>query len=287
MKKSKFFYNARIIFLWIVGSLIFSVSINTFTVPGNFIQGGMTGISLMLHHTLGTPVGLTALILNIPLFVWAYKKAGKIYFIKSALATAISSITIDVSARFLPVYTGDKLLSAIFAGLLCGVGLGIIYISGATTGGSDLAAYLILQNKPSLSVGRLIFIIDAIICAVAVLVYGSLESAMYASVLIYTSGRIMDATLDGAGLSGGRVFFIISEKARQLSDAITSKALRGVTVINGQSYYSGQNKNILVCAVRRHEISKMYTLISLVDKNSFVFVCPASDIKGYGFSKGS
>ncbi len=269
--------------LWILGSLMFSASLNIFTLPGNFIQGGLTGVSLMFNHVFGTSVGTVMFLLNIPLFIWSYKKAGAVYTLRTLCATIICSTLIDVLAQFLPAYTGDRLLGALFAGVLCGAGLGLIYIGGATTGGSDLAGFLISKKSSGISVGKLIFIIDACICLMAIFVYKSLESGMYGVIMTYISGRFMDALLDGAGFSGGRVFFIVTNNKDTLCRAIACDALRGITLLDATGYYSGQSKNLIVCGVRRHEISKMYSIIRSYDKDAFVLVCPASDIKGLGF----
>ncbi len=274
---------AKDVCLWILGSLLFSASLNIFTVPGNFIQGGLTGVSLMFNHAFNTSVGTVMLLLNIPLFVWSCKSAGLAYTLRTLCATIICSILIDALSPFLPVYNSDRLLGALFSGVLCGAGLGLIYIGGATTGGSDLAGFLISRRSGGISVGKLIFIIDACICLAAIFVYKSLESGMYGVIMTYISGRFMDALLDGAGFSGGRVFFIVTNNKNTLCNAISHGALRGITVLDAKGYYSGQSKNLIVCAVRRHEISKMYSIIRSFDKSAFVFVCPASDIKGLGF----
>lgn len=284
MKKRGTFLIFRDLFLWAVGSLMFACSVNIFTVSGDFIQGGVTGIALMINRIFHTPVGTTMFILNIPLFIWAYFEAGKRYVAKTAAATFISSFAIDFTAPFLPVYTGDRLLSALFAGLFCGAGLGITYISGATTGGSDLAGFLISKHKGGISVGKLILIIDAVICFCAVFVYNSFESGMYAAVLIYVTSRVMDTILDGTGFSGSRIFFIITENDTSLCEEIRKRVLRGVTVLYGKGSYSGKDKKILLCAVRRHEISRMYAIVKSADPDAFILVCEASDIRGFGFS---
>lgn len=285
MKKVKNFALFRDILLWTVGSLLFSASVNIFTIPGGFIQGGITGISLMFNHAFGTSVGGVMFILNIPLFIWAYRSEGKKYTLRTFAATIISSTLIDITSKFMPHYSNDRLLGALFSGILCGAGLGLIYIGGATTGGSDLAGYLISKRKAGFSVGKLIFTIDACICLAAVFVYKSLESGMYGLIMTYISGKFMDALLDGAGLSGGRIFFIITEKKQEICREITSKALRGITVLDAEGFYSGRRKKLLLCAVRRQEISKMYSLVRSADNSAFLLVCPASDIRGFGFSK--
>lgn len=271
--------------LWLVGSVLFAASVNVFTLPGGYIQGGLTGISLMLNRVFGTGVGAAILVLNIPLFIWAYRDAGRKYAFKTAAATLISSAVIDLSQPFMPQYCSDRLLGAIFAGILSGAGMGLIYIGGASTGGSDLAGYLISRRKSGFSVGKMIFAIDAAICLAAVFVYKSLESGMYGLILTYVSGRFMDALLDGAGFSGGRVFFIITENPDRLCREINGRAVRGVTVLNGSGFYSGRKKSVLMCAVRRHELSRMYSIIKETDVGAFIVVCPASDIRGMGFSR--
>ena len=283
MKKAYLGY-ARDAFLWIIGSMLFALSVNSFTVPLGFVQGGLTGVALMLNRLFGFGVGTSILVLNIPLLAASLSIAGKSFTLRTFAATLISSAVIDVSAYFLPTYGADKFLGAVFSGILSGVGLGLICLGNASTGGSDLAGILISKRKKGLSVGKLIFALDALVCLVGTFVYGNAESGMYGLVLTYVCGKLMDAVLDGAGASGGRIFFVVTDNPNDVCAEIQKRAVRGVTVLPAVGYYSKRKKSMVVCAVRKREIARIYSAVGGADKNAFMLVCPANDIRGFGFS---
>ena len=283
MKKAYLGY-VRDVFLWITGSVLFALSVNSFTVPLGFVQGGLTGVALMANRLFGFGVGTSILVLNIPLLFASRSIAGKGFTMRTFAATLVSSAVIDLSALFVPEYGGDKFLGAVFAGILSGVGLGLICLGNASTGGSDLAGILISKRKKGFSVGKLIFALDALVCLAGMFVYGNIESGMYGLVLTYVCGKLMDAVLDGAGASGGRVFFVITDNPHAVCTEIQKRAVRRITVIPAVGYYSKQKKSVVVCAVRKRESAKIYSVVGGADKNAFVLVCAAYDIRGFGFS---
>lgn len=283
MKKAYIGY-VRDVFLWIIGSVLFALSVNSFTVPSGFVQGGLTGVALMINRLFGVGVGTSILVLNIPLLFASFGIAGKGFTLRTFAATLVSSAVIDASAPFAPVYGTDKFLGAVFAGILSGVGLGLICLGNASTGGSDLAGILISKRKKGFSVGKLIFALDALVCLVGTFIYGNAESGMYGLVLTYVCGKLMDAVLDGAGASGGRIFFVVTDNPHAVCTEIQKRAVRGVTVLPAVGYYSKTGKSMVVCAVRKREIAKIYSAVGGADSGAFMLVCPANDIRGFGFS---
>lgn len=264
----------------IIGSLIYSISINTFTAPNNLAPGGVTGLATMLNHIIRLPIGIGMMIFNTPLFIWAYKKEGNHVF-SSLTASLICSLAIDITFPFLPHFTDDLLLAALFGGVFSGLGLGIVLMSGATTGGSDLAANLISKSKPHISVGKLMLLIDCGIIFISAFVYRNFLLPMYALIMVYITGKVIDTLIYGA--KAGKLLFIISDKSNEISENVLLSLERGVTKLYGTGAYTGKSSNILMCAVRRHEISKIYTIVKNIDKNAFFIISDAAEIHGSGF----
>lgn len=278
---SLFKNNIASIFAYIIGSFLFAVSINSFSAPNNITAGGFTGIGIMANYLFRIPIGTLTFILNLPLFIWGYKQRGKNFIMKTLSATFISSAIIDISAKFLPVYSGDLMLASIFAGVLSGAGLGFIFLFGGTTGGTDLAASLISYYFRRLSLGKLIMFIDSIIILLSAVVYKNIETPMYAAIVAFLSTKIIDAVLYG---KSEKMLLIISAEYRQITDMLLYKAERGVTLLQAQGGYTGNSKMAVMCAVERSEAYKIYTLIHKIDNNAFVVTLDTSEISGNGFN---
>lgn len=270
----------RNILYQIIGSLIYAVSVNMFTAPNNIAPGGVTGLATMLNYISDVPIGTGMIIFNAPLFVWAYKEEGK-KVLATLVASLICSAVIDATSPLLPGFTNDLFLAAMFGGIFSGLGLGIILMSGATTGGSDLAANIISKKKPHISVGRLMLFIDCAVIFVSAVVYKDYVLPMYALIMVYITGKVIDTLV--CGTKSGKLLFIISEKSKEISDYILLSLERGVTKLCGTGAYTGKTSDILMCAVRRDEIGKIYEVVNKIDKNAFIIISDASEIRGMGF----
>ena len=182
----------------LAGSAVYAVEVNAFTAPNNIAAGGITGVATMLNYLWGTPIGLVSFLINVPIVLWAVVDIGYKLVAKTVAAIALTSVMIDLFSRFVPAYHGDPILVALFAGLLEGLGLSLIFIRGATTGGSDLVARLLGRRLPHLSMGKLMLAVDGVVVAVSAFVFGSVENAMYACIVIFVSTKLIDAILYGA-----------------------------------------------------------------------------------------
>ncbi len=264
-----------------VGAFIYSVSVNTFTAPNDIAPGGVTGLATILNHISGIPIGTGMVLFNAPLFIWAYKEEGKKVF-STLAASLICSVVIDITYPFLPHFTGDLFLTAMFGGVLSGLGLGTVFMTGATTGGSDLAANIISKKKPHISVGRLMLYIDCAVIFISALVYKSYILPMYALIMVFITGKVIDTMVYGT--KSGKLLFIISEKNEAIAKAVLTSLERGATKLCGTGAYTGKSSNILMCAVRQHEISKIYKIVNANDKNAFIILTDAAEIHGSGFT---
>lgn len=267
----------------IAGSMIYAVSINAFTAPNNIAPGGLTGIATMLNYMFGTPIGLVIILLNIPIMLWAVYEIGYKLVTKTLIAVLVSSVCIDLFALFIPAYKGDNILVSVFAGVLQGLGLSLVFLRGATTGGTDMIARLINHRYRHLPMGKLMMVVDGIIVVISAFVFKSIESAMYACIVIFLCASLIDSILYGADSGNGKTFFIISSKAHKIGGRIITELERGVTYIPTKGGYSEQPGDMLLCAVRRFEVFRMNTIIREEDKDAFVIVGDAREISGEGF----
>ena len=268
------------IFVFVMASITFSVGINCFLARNNILNGGFTGIATMLNYLFEIPIGTAIFVMNVPLLLIALKKLGIKFIFRTFLVIGISSIIIDLGA-FLPVYKNDLLLSSIFGGVLSGLSLGIIFMRNATTGGVDIIAKLIKIKYPHITLGKSIFILDAIVIIAGGFVYGNFESMLYASVAIFVSAQVLDYVI--FGISRGAMIMIISDKNDEIRNMLIGDLDRGVTVLKGQGGYSKQDKNILLCACYDNQAHKLIKKIKSTDENAFFIVTQSKQILGNGF----
>lgn len=282
-KKVKDFILDGLFFL--VGSFIFAISVNTFTAPNNIAPGGLTGIATMLNYIFGIPIGTVTLLMNIPIFLWGFFEVGYRFILKTIVATVVSSVMIDLTVNILPHYQGDMLLTTVFGGFFSGLGLALIFVRGGTTGGTDLIANLISLRVRHLSLGRLILIVDMIIVIASAFVYGSYESPLYATIVIYITSKVIDVVLYGADIGTGKILFIVSRKNEEIAEKIMQILGRGVTELYSRGAYTKQDGEVLLCAVSRQEVYKVYDIIHSVDPDAFTIVGDAGEISGEGFKE--
>lgn len=285
------------LFAYLIGGILFAVSINSFVAPNHIAQAGFTGISLIFNHFLNTPVGLTITLLNIPFLLWAFVQNGFRFIARTIVATFfIVNVIIDLTAAQpanyfgyampnfpLPQYTGDTMLAAVFAGITAGIGLAIIFIRGGTTGGSDLVGALISKYIPFISVANIIMFIDISIVVISAAVYNSVESFMYAIVTTIIYSKIIDMILYNTDVGNGKLMFIISNNSKEISDNIRTQINRGVTLLKSRGGHSGTEGETVMCAVRPNQVHKIYDIVHNIDKEAFIVVSNAGEIKGKGF----
>lgn len=266
--------------VFILGGALYSIAVNCFLSRNNILNGGFTGTATILNYLFDLPIGTVLFIMNIPIFIVAFKKLGARFVLRTVWATFISSALIDVGV-ILPVYRNDLLLSSLFGGALTGVALGIIFIRNATTGGVDIIAKLIQLRYPHISIGRSILFFDAAIVVLGGLVYRNFESMLYAAVVIFVSAQVLDYII--YGVSRGAMIMIITEKSDEIRRMIINDFNRGVTVLKGQGGYSGTDKNVLLCACYDNQTQKFIKKIKSVDEKAFFIVTQSKQILGEGF----
>ncbi|MBE6729879.1 MAG: YitT family protein [Ruminococcaceae bacterium] len=280
MKIKKLFID---LLFYIVGSFIYSVALTMFISPAQISPGGFTGLALIINYLIKIPTGMTIFILNIPLVLIAAKKFGKHFILGTAIATSILSLIIDICEKFIGAFEGDLILSSIFGGILMGVGLGLVLFRGATTGGIDIIGKLINDRFPFVSIGRTILLGDTAVIILSAIFHRNFSASLYSAVTVFITSVVVDKILYGS--DGGKLIYIVTAKAKEISKKIITEVGRGVTIIEGTGAYSGENRQMLMCAVRVHQVSVVSKLAQSEDEGSFIIVCDATEIRGYGFNK--
>ncbi|MBQ9861890.1 MAG: YitT family protein [Clostridia bacterium] len=268
---------------YIAGSLLYAVSVNCFSVPNHIAPGGVTGVATMIHYALPTaPIGLTILILNIPLLVAAWLCISRTFTVRTLLCTALSTVVIDTLTPLLPIYKGDMFLVSVMGGVLSGVGLGLIFLRGGSTGGTEIAARLLERRFPYVPVGRLILTVDAVVIVVSAFVFNNVENAMYAVVLTFVASTLIDALVYGG--AGGKLVLIFSKQQEKITAAVLQTIHRGVTKLRSRGGYTGEDSEVLLCAVRRTQVYPLRQLVAKIDPAAFIVITSAEEVLGNGFA---
>ena len=267
--------------LMVVGTGLMALAIQCIYDPVGLVTGGFTGVAIIAKYVTKGAVllWLTNLVLNVPLFLLAALIKGKKFVARTAVATVLLSAWLYV----IPLWNlaeGDYVLSAIFGGVICGVGMGMVLLARATTGGTDMLAALIQHKLRHYTIMQIICVIDGIIVAVGIYSFG-VKAALYAIVAIYVTSKVSDTLMEGMKYS--KAVFIVSDRYKEISDAIMTQMDRGVTGLDAVGMYSGDEKCMLYCVVSKKEIVVLKEIILKIDNNAFVIVTDAREVVGEGF----
>lgn len=271
----------------VAGALLYATAVSLFVNPLKFVAGGVTGLGILVNYLVPViSTGTFVFIANIPLFIISWKKFGFNFIARTIFATALVSVFIDILAELGEKYGWffageEKLVGAIFGGILAGAGLGIVFLGGATTGGLDILARLLRLKFPHLSVGRLILICDFTVVLLSGIVYKSVESILYSIIIIFLSSLAVDHIV--AGRSHSKLMFILTDSYEEVTRDIIAICGRGVSVISAQGGYTGQERKLLMCVVRTHEVSRVRKVVAKYDEKPFIIITDSSEVLGQGF----
>lgn len=279
----------RVLWTWLVitvASAIYAVGFNWCYKPNDIAFGGITGLAQIINAILPwAPIGMVVILLNVPLFLLGWKLLGGKLLVTSLYSMAISSIFLDLLDLVYQFPPMDPMLATIFGGVLLGGSLGLVFLMGATTGGTDLMARLLKLRFAWLPMGRLLLIVDLVVIVAAAVAFQSLNSALYGLVALYISTIVMDGVL--YGLDNAKVAYVISDHSEQITKVITHDLDRGVTVLSGQGGWSKTEKQVLLVAFKQKEIVRLKAAVKEVDPSAFLIVCPAHEVLGEGFREYS
>ena len=269
-----------------LGAVIYAVGFQFFLYPNNITSGGVVGTSMIINQLTGMPVGVMTILLNIPLFIIAWRHFGLDFLIGSLVGMGLSSVLVDVFAGFDLSFTDDPMLAAVIGGAVKGMGLGMIYYVGGTTGGIDIVVKILRKKLASVNFGTIMLSLDTIIIAIYAMVLGRYESAMYSLIAMYVTTKVVDLVL--YGIDNACLCYIISDSTEEITREIVSGPLhRGVTLLEGRGAYSGAHRDVMMCVIKRQQIGQLKRLVRNVDEKAFFIVTNAKNVFGNGFESFS
>ncbi|WP_010630496.1 YitT family protein [Sporolactobacillus vineae] len=264
-----------------IGVFFEAISLESFLVPNKIIDGGVTGISIMMTHLSGLPIGIFLIIFNFPFFIVGYKQMGKTFTVTSACA--VTALALLTTFSGIPQFTNDLLLAAVFGGIIMGIGVGLVIRNGGSSDGTEILAVLFNEKTP-FSVGEVVMFINIFILGSAGFVFGW-NYAMYSLIAYFIAFKMIDITSEG--LESSKAVWIISDLHQEIGDALNDRLGRGVTYLNGEGAYTGNDKNVIFTVISRLEEAKVKNIVDSIDKNAFLAISDIHDVKGGRFKKRS
>ncbi|MFI3226300.1 MAG: YitT family protein [Clostridia bacterium] len=267
-----------------IGCFLYAIGISVFFQPNEIAPGGFSGMAVIVNYLTNVPTGTLLLIFNIPISIVGYKKLGRHFMILTIYAIVVSSVMMNILEQYV-VFETEPLLGSLYGGITVGLGLGLSFSVGGSTGGTDIITRLIHKKYPHLGLGQIMILLDLVVVTLGAIVFGTIHSALYASVGLWISSKLIDSVIEGPDLA--KLVYIISDHNEQIANEICTKLNRGATLLNGTGAYTKENKNVIICAVRRQQIPRLKRLASEIDDNSFMIVTDVREVLGDGFKLSS
>lgn len=264
-----------------IGTFLLALGLALFQEPNMIAPGGVTGFAIVFKKLTGVPVYLTNLIVNIPLFIIGIILLGKNFGWKTLYSTILLSFFLKIIPE--TALTRDLLLASIFGGVVAGIGLGIVFKFGGTTGGTDLAGSILNKIFPAFSTSTFMMIIDLCVVAFAGIVDKKVETSLYSIISLFITVKVIDLVLEG--FDNPKAFMIITDKPVEISRKIMEDLDRGVTLFKAKGMYTMEERNVLLCVVNRYQFAKVKNLVYDIDKNAFIMVADVSEVLGEGFKE--
>ena len=273
----------------IIGCVLYGAGIYNFAYTANFAPGGVSGLSILVHILTkdipifhgGISIGLAMVLINIPIVIFCFKALGPEFFFRSVKTILISSLIVDYLMPHLWTYQGSPMLAAIFGGVLAGAGLSCIYMRDSSTGGSDFVILAIQKKNPHLSIGMVSLVVDGVVILLGGIVYGTVDAALYGLLMTITYSLIIDKIM--LGNDSRKLLTIITRNGDEISRKINDEVDRGVTIMNGRGAYTGEEKDILLCACSNAQVYKVKHIVYSLDEKSFIMVSSVDAAFGEGF----
>lgn len=280
---SKLWHELKWVGATILGSAMFAAGFALFLQPNNMNSGGISGLAMVIVELLDFgSVGTLSILINLPLFLLGGIKIGKRFFLGSLLGMVLSSVLIDMIAVF-PMPQTDPLIGAIYGGVVCGLGLGIVFTAGTSTGGSDILVRLLKLRFRNVPIGQISMSFDAVVVVLTGLVFGDVRNALYTGITVYLCGKVIDGVVYRFDYSD--VALIISSEYEQIAKAIGEKLDRGATFLHGEGSYSHKDTKVVLAAVKKQQIAELKELVMEIDPKAFLIVQEAHQVLGDGFSR--
>lgn len=265
-----------------LGSLVFALGQLYFIKPLHIPMGGVSGIALVTNYLWNLPIGVVSIVLNIPLFFLGWRTLGRGFFFKTAFGTVVSSVFVDLLVNIVPAFDGEMLIAALYGGLVMGAGYGLIFRAGGTSGGVDIIAKWMNKQK-DIPIGTTNLIANAVVIIGSALIYGNLDSALYAMITSYLTSMVIDKMI--YGMDAQKSAMIITSKPKEVASAVMTVLNRGCTGMDATGMYTGDKRTVLICAVRRHETGMLKKLILEQDDRAFMLISNISEVFGTNFKR--
>ena len=267
----------------VLGSAIFAFGFAIFLAPGDLNAGGISGLAMIVVEVLGVgSVGALSILLNLPLFILGGMKIGKRFFFGSMIGMVLSSVLIDLFALY-SIPMPEPLLAVLYGGVICGIGLGMVFVSGTSTGGSDILIRLLKLKYRNVPIGQISMAFDGLIVILTGLVFQDISKALYSGVTVYLSGKVVDAMVYNFDYS--KVALIISDEHEAIAREIGLQLDRGATYLLAEGSYSHAPKKVVLAAVKKQQLAELKELVVHIDPNAFIIVQEAHQVLGDGFSR--
>ncbi len=268
----------------IIAGLLIAIGVYNFALHADFPVEGFTGISIILHHLIGVPVGVGLLILNIPAAVLSFKMLGRTFFIKSVKSMIITSFIMDFVAPLLPVYDGSRLLAAICMSVLCGTGYALIFMRGSSTGGQDFISVPIKKIFPYVTLGVINIVQDvAVIILGTVLVFHDIDGLIYGFITTFLIAVVMDRIM--YGIDEGKLTLIVTDKGEEMAKRINEYSGRGSTILMGMGSHSREKKDVVMCACNNKQMYAIKKMARSFDPKAFTIIVDSNEVIGEGFKE--
>ena len=278
------FRQLRHLLFVVVGCISFALGFNLFLEPNHINVGGVSGMGQLLEYATGFgSVAIWSVIINVPLFLVSIKGVGRNFFLGSLLGMVLSNTFLELLR--LPIPEADPLLACLYGGLLTGFGLGLVFAAGASTGGVDIVARLLRPTFPNLPIGRIMLGIDVFVVTLTGLVFGDVNKALYSAVTLFVCDKVLDSVV--YGLDYSTVALIVSDHYDAISRKICDDLDRGVTLLDGRGFYSGEKKQVLLSVIKKRQAAELKELVIDIDPDAFIIFQEAHQVLGEGFKRYS
>lgn len=283
MKKLNFKKLAYDIMIDVVGGTLIGIGIYNFAANAAFPLAGISGIALIFYHLFNMPIGWITMLLNVPIAIGCYKTLGKEFFIRSIRSVIITSLIIDYVVPLFPVYSGDRMLAALCTGIFSGLGYALIFMNNSSTGGMDFITVSIKVKRPHITLGKIVFITDAVIVAIGGLIFRDVDGTIYGFIITYLLTVVIDKIM--YGIDSGKMTLIVTEKGQEVADKIDKYSGRGSTLLKGRGSYSGIEKEVVMCACNNKQMYAIRKMVKQVDPSAFTVIMESNEVVGEGFKE--
>ncbi len=271
------------IFVDILGGILAGVGIYSFAASAGFPLAGISGIALIFYRLFGVPIGLGTILLNIPIVLFSYKVLGRRFLLRSLQSIVISSLILDYVVPLFPVYDGNRMLAAVCTGVFSGLGYAVIFMNHSSTGGMDFVSVAIRKKHPYLSLGRIVFVLDVLVVLLGGLVFKDVDATIYGLIITYLLSAVIDKMM--YGIDAGKMTLIVTDKGRDVAACIDQYAGRGSTIWKGSGAYSGQEKDVVMCACNNKQMYEIRKKVNEIDGKAFTIIMESNEVVGEGFKK--